>query len=146
MTLEEFRKKLDEDEAFRAEVEAKAKSLEEQYPDKSDSEREKMLCAAYGVEMPAGTEIDDDDIDAVAGGWGGPEATNGHEIGCRYSWSWYKNEGEAAIEIEKCQKCGTKLNYYHSWCYGKHSLIAECPACGQQYSKDFENNSYSSNP
>ena len=40
MTMEEFRKKLDEDEAFRAEVEAKAKSLEEQYPDKSDSERE----------------------------------------------------------------------------------------------------------
>ncbi len=106
MTLEEFRKKLGDDEAFRTEVEAKAKSFKEQNPDKSDNEREKMLCAAYGVEMPAGTEIDDDDMDAVAGG---KDAANGHEIGCFCWFTWYINEGEAGYKSGVCVRCNSPL-------------------------------------
>ena len=125
MTLEEFRKKLDEDEAFRAEVEAKAKALKELNPDKSDNEREKMLFAECGVEMPAGTDINDDDMDAVAGGhlFQGPDAPDGHEIGCFFSFSWYVDEGEAAYMTNICPRCNNQLGGTYN------RKRKQCPVC-----------------
>ena len=106
MTLEEFRKKLGEDEAFRTEVEAKAKSFKEQNPDKSDPEIDQMLSAEYGVEKPSGKDISDDDMDAVAGGILGlcPDAADGHEIGC--IGFWYFDEIDAFNHMQRCTRCG----------------------------------------
>ena len=130
MTIEEFRKKHDEDEAFRAEVEAKTKALKEQHPDKGDRVLEKMLCDEYGVEMPTGVEIDDEDMDAVAGGWGGEDAPDGHEIGCFLNFTWYNDRGEAGYLSNRCVYCGGELVQVEP-------LVGEglkvCYACKKEY-------------
>ncbi len=120
MTLEEFRKKLDGDEAFRAEVEAKAKALKEQNPDKSERDIDQMLSAEYGVEKTAGVDINDDDMDAVAGGifFFGDNAADGHEIFC--FCAWYFSEYEAVSKTKRCSRCHGDVkwdNFCHYICY-----------------------------
>ena len=41
--------------------------------------------------------VDDEEMEAVAGGmfFSGPEAADGHEIGCFFSAMWYVNQDEA---------------------------------------------------
>ncbi|MBR5091187.1 MAG: hypothetical protein IK093_17310 [Ruminiclostridium sp.] len=129
MTLEEFRKKLDGDEAFRAEVEAKAKALKELNPDKSDPEIDRMFSAEYGVEISSGKEINDDDMDAVAGGvlFAGELATDGHELNCILTFYWGK--ANASWRTRVCQDCKVNLERT-DWLTSDRFL---CPKCNTLY-------------
>ena len=92
---------------------------------------EKILAEIRRDNAASGTDIDDDEMDAVAGGWSFPwidgKATDGKDIGC---WvSAYHNKNDAGYATNTCQDC-------------KVSLIdidfkkKKCPVCNETY-EDF---------
>ena len=72
---------------------------------------EKILAEIRRDNAASGTDIDDDEMDAVAGGWSFPwidgKATDGKDIGC---WANdYQNKNDAGYATNTCQDCKVTL-------------------------------------
>ena len=92
---------------------------------------EKILAEIRRDNAASGTDIDDDEMDAVAGGWSFPwidgTATDGKDIGCWYSD--YQNKNDAGYATNTCQDCKVTLR-------DKALYEKECPVCHKTY-EDF---------
>ena len=89
---------------------------------------EKILAEIRRDNAASGTDIDDDEMDAVAGGWSFPwidgKATDGKDIGC---WmSDYQNKNDAGYATNTCQDCKVTLR-------DKALHEKECPVCHKTY-------------
>lgn len=82
--------------------------------------------------------VDDEEMEAVAGGKLCVDAADGHEIGCLFSPTWYVNQEEAD---QKC--CAKSPNYKHDYdrkllpiedrrgeVYKRQALYDVCKYCG----------------
>ena len=76
-------------------------------------------------------KVDDDELEAVSGGhcttlWSGPDALDGHEIGCLY---WYYRSREQADD-EVCPMSEPKFDWAHSYELNIEAKTATCKKCG----------------
>ncbi len=89
---------------------------------------EKILAEIRRDNAASGTDIDDDEMDAVAGGWSFPwidgKATDGKDIGCWFSD--YQNKNDAGYATNTCQDCKVTLR-------DKALHEKECPVCHKTY-------------
>ena len=69
--------------------------------------------------------LDNAELNDVSGGLFGPDAPDGHEIGCAFTWSWYVNycsvtQGECDLEAYEYEPALNKNR-------------ARCKNCGREY-------------
>ena len=89
---------------------------------------EKILAEIRRDNAASGTDIDDDEMDAVAGGWSFPwidgTATDGEDIGCW--WTYHVSMNSASYSLGICQYCKVSL-----------TVISEnqkqCPQCNRVF-------------
>ena len=89
---------------------------------------EKILAEIRRDNAASGTDIDDDEMDAVAGGWSFPwiygKATDGKNIGCW--WNHHESMNSASYSLGVCQYCKVSL-----------TVISEnqkqCPQCNRVF-------------
>ncbi len=93
----------------------------------SAEDAEKLLAEIKRSKPASGTEIDDDAMDAVAGGslpWIEGTATDGEDIGCW--WTYHVSMNSASYSLGVCQYCKVSL-----------TVISEnqkqCPQCNRVF-------------
>ena len=74
--------------------------------------------------------ISDDELKEVAGGgcWFGAKdvAPDGHDIGCRFTSTWYDSWDEYNYKHDICKYCGGKLGKEDVFSYGRYKVCTEC--------------------
>jgi hypothetical protein len=83
-------------------------------------------------------DLSDEELDAVAGGGifskNRKYASDGHEIGCTFSFSWYEDENEANYKTGICSNCGGKLTSERVTSNVSYKL---CTDCGRSFKNEW---------